>query len=117
MNLGFSWLALFAILLVTGWLWWRARSLRLRAQLSEPIPLQPPWFELVGSLTEGVKGASSRAEAVNMLAGLLQSELGAQGVRVLHVCDVQGEAATLRAVPTDPLLGQPKPFQVGLTDC
>ena len=116
MNLGFSWLALFAILLVTGWLWWRARSLRLRAQLSEPIPLQPPWFELVGSLTEGVKGASSRAEAVNMLAGLLQSELGAQGVRVLHVCDVQGEAATLRAVPTDPLLGQPKPFQVGLTD-
>ena len=116
MSLGFSLLAFVAALSVLAWLRWRAWSRHAGAELPAAMPPQPPWYELIGPLTERIRVASSRAEAVNSLAHLLQSELGVQGIRVLHVCDVGGSSATLRALSKDPLLGQSKPFEVPLND-
>lgn len=99
-----------------GWVWWRRGAAQRSRLLADPLPApQPPWYELLSALAPLVAAAPSREAAVQSLAGVLQSELGVQGVRLLNVLQVGSDAATVQPWPSDPLLRPPAAFKVPLS--
>lgn len=104
------------VLGLTGWLWWLRRARHRESILPAAINAVPPWHDLMVPLLQKINGPTSRAQAVDLLAESLQSELGAQGIRVLRIRAIQGDKATVQALPSDSLLGEPPSYVVSFNE-
>jgi PAS domain S-box-containing protein len=108
------------LLCLTGlaWVWWRRDTAKRQSSLAEAqdtAAAAAPWYEVLGRLGPLVAAAPTRAEAVRSLAHVLQTELGAQGVRILDIREMDTDAATVQPWSDDPLLRAPAPFSVPLS--